>query len=140
MNELEKAKQSALARANATPIIKVTVEPEAVLVKEKINFTARFFARNPSNPLAIEPFEPVRPVVELVGKPAEGEKPVTYLEKRDKEVYGCQITPTVPGTHSYRVKDREEADVGELVEVEVLTQDADSRFREFVRRLLSGQL
>src|SRR5262245_56030495 len=124
MSEIENVRKAALYKAGKEPFIQVEVEPQTVIVKETIHITVRFFGRSSDNLSRLDPIDVIRPVVEMIGEPGPGEKRITYLQKKEMGLYKCDLVPTVPGTHAYKVKEKEETNIGELVEVEVLNEHA----------------
>lgn len=138
MSEVENTRRAALREAEEGPVIQVEVKPEAVVVHQTVDMTVRFLSRSRDNIRALVPVDVGVPVVELVGEPGAGEDRISFLERIDKGVYQCRLSPTVPGTHAYKIKKSVDTDLGELVEVEVLDEHMQGRLREFFQKLISG--
>ena len=136
MGEFDDVRKAALSEAEKALIIEVETRPETVVVKDAINMTVRFFARSPDSLLKLVPTDVNHPVVEMVGEPGRDEQKLTYLVKEDTGLYSCRLFPTVPGTHAYKVKESQETDVGELVEVEVLNEHTHGLLTEFFDKLI----
>ena len=128
-HEIEQARKATLDRARRRHLLKVEVEPEVIPVNDTFHLKATFFSRSAFHltPEELDHVTPedleTTPVVEALGELGKGESQKTHLKRISRGTYDCRITPTQTGSRAYLVKERDEAEVGTLVQVEVLDRD-----------------
>jgi hypothetical protein len=76
------------------------------------------------------------PVVVALGNFGNGESHKTPFKRISRRTYDCRITAILTGSRAYLAKEYNEAEVGTLVQVEVLETDTFNRVKNLYSQFL----